>query len=90
MDEALRLLPRQAWTIHHAPDWPQDEIQMLSHRLAEQLGQPLEWRADGSIAAGFRITAGGAGLDATLEGLLADREPLQARLLALMGTEREL
>ena len=55
----------------------------------EELGQPVEWRADGAIAAGFRITADGAGLDATLEGLLADREPLQARLLALMGMERE-
>jgi hypothetical protein len=37
--------------------------------------------AEPSIAAGFRVRAGHNTLDATLDGLLADRKAIEGRLL---------
>jgi len=42
---------------------------------------PVHFEEDPGIAAGFRIIGGHNVLDATLDGLLADRTQLEGRLL---------
>jgi hypothetical protein len=48
-------------------------------------GRALRFLADPGIAAGLIIEGGAAVLDASLDGLLADRQRLEARLLALLA-----
>lgn len=80
---ALALLPRGDWGLRHAPDWPARERAELLTELEQALGAAPGSQSDASISAGLVIRAGGASLDVSLEGLLADRARIEARALAL-------
>lgn len=82
---AVQTLPAGAWTIRCAPDWPPLERDAALHRLAAQGVRDVRIEADAAIAAGFRVQAGHNVLDATLDGLLADRAAIEGQLLELMG-----
>jgi hypothetical protein len=84
LQQALRMLPRGLWTVRHAAGWADAERSGAAVELAEALGQAPRFETDGSIEAGLIVSSGGAVLDASLEGLLADRPRLEARLLALL------
>jgi len=81
LGRALAALPRTDWEIAYAPGWPEDERQAAAAWLAAHGGSDLAFTADASLAAGFRVQAGHNTLDATLEGLLADRTAIAGRLL---------
>ena len=51
---------------------------------AAGLGASLTWSAEAPPALGLRIVAGGACVDATLDGLLADAAAVEARVLAVL------
>ena len=78
--EAARVLPRAPWRIVHAPGWTEPEQRSVA------AGSPAgaASQADAGIEAGLRIEAGGNVVDATLAGLLADRDEIGARLLRQM------
>ncbi len=75
------MLPRGAWEVRHAPGWPEAERRELAARVAGRDGPAVAFVAEPSIAAGFRVRAGHNTLDATLDGLLADRKAIEGRLL---------
>jgi hypothetical protein len=77
-------LPRGAWRIRHAPDWPAAEQQALAQQIAEASGAAPQFEPDARIRAGLKVAAGGNVIDASLDGLLADRSSLEARLLRLL------
>jgi hypothetical protein len=81
LGRALATLPRTDWEIVHAPGWTEDERQAAAAWLAAHGGPDLAFAADAALAAGFRVQAGHNTLDATLEGLLADRKAIEGRLL---------
>ena len=83
--QARDLLPRERWTVRHAPEWRESERQAMVVELIEYLGRAPRFQSEGRIAAGLIVESGGAVLDASLEGLLQDRARLEARLLALLG-----
>jgi vacuolar-type H+-ATPase subunit H len=88
LDQARRSLPAGPWTVRHAPDWAPPEAPGPSLALAAGTkggGQALRFLADPGIAAGLIVEGGAAVLDASLDGLLADRQRLEARLLALLA-----
>jgi hypothetical protein len=85
--DALGALPSGAWTVRHAPGWPAAEQQAVREELTRTLGVEPQLRGDLSIEAGLIIDSGGACLDGSLGGLLADRQRLEARLLALLAGE---
>lgn len=85
--EALGALPAGAWTVRHAPGWPAAEQQAVRDELLRVLGVEPQLRSDASIEAGLIVDSGGACLDGSLHGLLADRQRLEARLLALLAGE---
>lgn len=87
--EALATVPRQAWTIQHAPDLDSAYQEAVRAELTPKLEHAPIFRADPKIRAGLIIRSGDAVLDATLDGLLADRRRMEARLLALLGREGE-
>ncbi len=66
----------------HGGDWPEAERQTLAARLQRDNATQLAFEVDASIDAGLRVVSGGNRLDATLAGLLADRDEIGARLLA--------
>jgi hypothetical protein len=81
---AVRALPARAWTIRCAPDWPASEREAALRWLAERGLRDVRIESDAAIGAGFRVQAGHNVLDATLDGLLADRAAIEGQLLELM------
>jgi hypothetical protein len=79
--EALARLPRGDWTVVCPADWDRAE----RAALAQELGTAPTWQETPDVSAGLRFCAGGACLDGTLEGLLADRAAIEAMLLAEIG-----
>ena len=77
LEFARARLPAGRWDIVHAPDWPAEQQRALLAGLAVA---PV-LRADARINAGLKVMANGNVLDATLDGLLADRAEFEARLL---------
>jgi hypothetical protein len=77
-------LPRTGWTLQHAPGWPVDEQQALAAQLAAELGQAPRLVEEPRLGAGLRISAGSNVVDATLAGLLADRDEIGGRLIGLL------
>ncbi len=70
-------LPSGAWRIAHAPDWPSTE----QRSIAEAAGGAMLFQAEEAIRAGLKVEAAGNVVDATLDGLLAERTEFEARLL---------
>lgn len=83
--QALGSLPAGPWTLRHAAGWPAAEQQAVRDELTRALGVEPQLRSDSTIDAGVIIDSGGACLDGSLGGLLADRQRLEARLLALLA-----
>ena len=80
--DASDRLPGVRWTIEHPAGWTRDDAQWLEQAFAGRGLPPPEFREDAGIPAGLRIRLGSACLDATLDGLLARRPAVEARLLA--------
>lgn len=87
-----RLPPAQHdghWVVRHAPEWTEAERGALSACLALGLEHQPRFIADGELVAGLTIACCGAVLDASLAGLLRDRNALEARLLALIDASQD-
>lgn len=84
IEQGWRALPNARWEIAHPPDWPTDERDRLGESVRSRQGETPVWTADPGISGGLRLFAGGACVDGTLRGLLADRKAVEARLLNLM------
>lgn len=82
LGQALARLPRAHWIIEHAEGCDSHELAAWLERVTEHTGVRPTLTSDKHIAAGLRIQAGGACLDGTLAGLLADERAVQAKLLA--------
>lgn len=77
--QAQRLLPAGDWRIDHAPGLEAADIAQLA--AAELPPSPPHFQPDPELLAGLRIHGNGNCIDASLAGLLADRDSLAARLL---------
>ncbi len=75
------LLPRAAWRIAHAPDWPERE----RAALAAALDASPVFVTEPAHRAGLAIAASANVIDGTLEGLIADRNEVSAQLLSELG-----
>lgn len=87
ISSARALLPRGAWHIAHAPGWPVAERDANIAELTAAPGAAPTCESDTGIRAGLKISASGNVVDGTLDGLLADRADIGARLLHLLETE---
>ena len=68
------------WRIRYHPAWQEDERRRASLEL-QGLGIRVVLEPDAAIVAGFVVTCGHNLLDATVEGLLADRAAIEGHLL---------
>lgn len=80
--QALARLPRGPWAVACPAAWDRAEREALAKQLASVLGAAPEWIEDRNVAVGLRFCVGGACLDGTLDGLLADRAAVEATMLA--------
>ena len=76
MQQAAQLLPRAQWRIEYAAGLAPGDIGSVS-----AWAESTEWYEDASLGAGVRIHSNGNCIDASLQGLRADRDALAARLL---------
>jgi hypothetical protein len=72
-----------SWRVRHHGAWSADERSAIAARLAAQ-GIDVEFAEDLQIGAGFVVACGHNVLDASLDGLLADRAQIEGRLLQLL------
>jgi hypothetical protein len=84
---AVEVLPGGRWNIAHGPAWPEAERERLRQSLLARGVREADF-AEPAIGAGVRFASGNAVFDATLEGLLADRAAIEARLLFHLGEVR--
>jgi hypothetical protein len=87
VNAAVTTLDGKDWTVEHPADWPMSEHDDLLQHITSVCGKTPRLQAKADINAGLRICAGGTCMDATIDGLLHDRERIDAELLALC-TER--
>ena len=87
VNAAVTTLDGKEWTVEHPADWPMSEHDALLQHITSLCGKTPRLQAQADISAGLRICADGTCMDATINGLLHDRERIDAELLALC-TER--
>ena len=68
------------WRIRHHADWQEAERVVATESL-QSLGIHVVFEHDAGLAAGFVVACGHNVLDASLDGLLADRAGIEGRLL---------
>lgn len=81
LDRAIACLAHDAeWRIRHHAAWHDDERRAASASLRTR-GIGVAFEHDPALAAGFVVTCGHNVLDASLDGLLADRAGIEGSLL---------
>lgn len=78
---AIAVLPAAAWTILHPPQWPSAERDQAHRWLQQHGGIEARFAPDATLSSGIRVVCGMNVLDASFEGLLADRAAIEGRLL---------
>ena len=84
LERALHVLPRSRWDVEIATGGPATERDALVARLASADIAEVSWHERTDIDGGLRIRAGSNVVDATIDGLLADRATLEGRLLDVL------
>jgi vacuolar-type H+-ATPase subunit H len=79
LSQARQALPPGEWRIEHAPGLQADDIRVLGEN--DLSGLPHRFQLAPELPAGVRIFGNGNCIDASLAGLLADRDGLAAALL---------
>lgn len=74
------LAPDAEWRVRHHPAWTAEERTLASADLQAR-GIRVVFEEDRTLAAGFVVACGHNVLDASLDGLLADRAAIEGRLL---------
>ena len=82
VDAAASMLMDRHWLIEHPADWPADESNALQDKLRGEIDCIPQLEPQAGITAGLRISAGGACVDGSIEGLLRQRTRIEALLLA--------
>jgi len=70
------------WRIEHGPGWLDSERREFEELARAKEARSVDWHSDPGLGAGLRIRAEGVCLDATIAGLLAQRERIEAMFLA--------
>lgn len=78
-------LRSSSWVVEHPADWSEQEQRDFSAALRVGDGVKVSFKADNALAAGLRVKADQAVLDATPQGLLADFRTIAALLLEEIG-----
>ena len=78
---ARQPFPPEGWVIQHPANWPATELEQANQWLRAHGVADARFEHDPRLAAGIRIVCGLNLLDASQDGLLADRTQIEGRLL---------
>jgi vacuolar-type H+-ATPase subunit E/Vma4 len=81
MSQAGALLPGRAWLIEVGSDWTEQERGELDDRARERGAGTVGYSLHAAIPAGLKIRAGSVCIDATVPGLLTQRDAIEAAFL---------
>jgi hypothetical protein len=84
---ALPFAAGGAWIVEAPADWSAAEADALCVTLRAQGASAVQVQRRTDIAAGLRLSAGHNRVDATVDGLLADRAAIDGQLLALLQAQ---
>lgn len=84
LQSAHSILPAGQWQVVYAPEWLPEERASAAELLCTQGVAPIEFIADPAMGAGLRVSSGRNLVDASLDGLLADRTAVEGELLRLL------
>jgi len=82
LQDAAQLLGGRAWRIEHPAGLALEERQRALTQAGAGGDQDVEWHPEPQLRVGLRVRTSGACLDATIEGLLVDREAVEALFLS--------
>ena len=82
VSEASGTLMGSDWTVEHPGTLPKEDRDAIARRLQQLEGTSARFVACDDITSGLRIRVDSACVDGTTEGLLSDREGVEALLLA--------
>jgi len=82
MSQAGELLSGRAWLIEAGLDWTEQERGELNERAGGRGAGTVEYSHHAELPAGLKIRAGSVCVDATVPGLLAQRDAIEAAFLA--------
>jgi hypothetical protein len=80
--EAATVLLGREWILEHPADWPADERDRAIALGRESCGAALTAAPVDTLAMGLRIRSGGALVDMSIRGLLANSRAIEGALLA--------
>ncbi len=86
LERALTRLPSGPWVVRHPLGWPEAERTAFHRSLvSKSQDRGVDFQPDEAVRAGLIISSDGTSLDASVQGLFADREAIEAELLAYMA-----
>ena len=88
LEIAHRALPARAWLIQHPEKWPAAEREQARQWLQAHAIEGARFEPVAQLHAGIRVVCDSNVLDASLEGLLADRAQIEGRLLHYLEQEQ--
>jgi hypothetical protein len=80
--EAGGVLLGRTWTLQHPAEWPAEERDAAIALATSRQGATVQAEADGGLEAGLRILDGGAEIDMSIAGLVANERRVEGELLA--------
>lgn len=83
IDEAASVLEARTWTVEHPAQWNADDESWLLEACNDRGIPSPVFLVDPDIGAGLRVRLDDACLDGTLDGLLASRHDVEARILGM-------
>ncbi len=82
VDQAAELLSGRAWLIEGGSDWTEQERGELTDRAHRRGAKTVKWSRQPAMQAGLKIRADNVCIDASVPGLLAQRDAIEAAFLA--------
>jgi len=82
--QAQARLPSTGWLVRHPPDWSDGDCDALRAQLAARGVADARLHADQRVDTGLVVEVDGVRLDSTPQALLADRQFVEAALLAAL------
>ncbi len=82
VNQAAALVPARAWIIEVGSNWTEHERAELTDRAHLRGAGPVQYSLSDTMPAGLKIRAGGVCVDATVPGLLVERDAIEAAFLA--------
>lgn len=82
LSTASAVVPAKEWLVEHPLDWASQEQQQLADQVKTRPDIQLQFNSMSELTAGIRISADGAIVDGSLQGLMADRSAIEALILA--------